>query len=73
MKFDIKAIMPNSQDYKQVGIVRDVKPISQMIVIPKNTTMVNFAIIDPYGVYENYWLHNYGRTTHGEYVLSNVN
>lgn len=73
LKFDIKSIMPNSQDYKQAGIVRDVKPISQMIVIPKNTTMVNFAIIDPYGVYENYWLHNYGRTTHGEYVLSNVN
>ena len=73
LKFDVKEILPNSQEYEQAGVVKDVLPIIQKIVVPKKTHTVNFAIVDPYGVYENYWLHNYGRTSNGEYVLGNVN
>lgn len=70
MKFDVKALLPNSQDFQQHSVLKDVVPIRQLIKLPPKVSTINFAIVDPYRVYENYWLHNYGRSSNGEYVVA---
>ena len=70
---DIKGILPNSQDCDFVGRPQIVKPISFDVKIPNNTSFINFAIIDIYGIYENYWLYNDNRLQNGEYVLYKLN
>jgi hypothetical protein len=69
MSLNLNSVEPNSQSPEKAGIIRASKPYIMTIRIPSETYSVNFAIIDKYGVYENFWLHNYGRTDNGEYLL----
>lgn len=78
ISLDLFDVIPNSYDYNGVGVygkplIRTETPIS----IPNKTKTISFAIIDRFGVYENYWLHNTNRVSFsgdnslkdGEYII----
>jgi len=69
----VQDISPNSIAYEEAGLIGNGTPITENITIPSGTKKILFKIADIYGVYENYYLHNYGRTEDGEYLLIVLN
>lgn len=79
--FDLFDVEPNSYDYHNVGVYgAPTKTLGVSIKLPPKTKTISFAIIDKYGVYENYWLHNKGRVSFseddemkdGEYIILKI-
>lgn len=80
MKLNLRSILPNSQRYDSIGLYKENIPERiEVLNTPPHTDTISFAIIDKYGIYENYWLHNYGRISfslndderkvNGEYII----
>lgn len=79
LDIDLFDVEPNATNYECVGLYRQHgEKFSEELNIPLNTSTISFAIVDKYGVYENYWLHNKNRVTYsdndaelkeGEYII----
>lgn len=81
VKYDLFDVEPNSYDYGEVGQYKQPSyKVKVPLKIPNNGAMITFAIVDKYGIYENYWLHNNGRVSFsgdksmkdGEYVIYKI-
>lgn len=75
---DLFEIEPNSYDYDDVGVYNESpNTISVPLKLPRKAKTISFAIIDNYGIYENYWMHNKDRVSFsgdidlkdGEYII----
>lgn len=75
---DLFDVEPNSYEYQGVGVYGNPSRMVEVPVrLPIRAKTISFAIIDSYGIYENYWLHNTGRTSFsgdkdmndGEYII----
>lgn len=79
--FDLFDIEPNSYDYPSVGdYVSPAFHVEVPLKLLRKAYAISFAIVDRYGIYENYWLHNEGRKSFtgdanlkdGEYVIYKI-
>ena len=68
---NIQELVPNI-DYDKAGLIGRGSSVTDTLTIPEGTKKILFKIADIYNIYDNYYMHNYGRTSDGEYLLIKI-